>query len=68
LLNKYGKEIPRTWDELIDTARSIIKSEKEENPNIDLIGYNGHFNGMLINYQVLFYKKNNQHTKLKYKH
>jgi len=44
LLDKYGKEVPRTWDELIDTARFILQKEKEENPNEDLVGYNGHIN------------------------
>ena len=49
LLNKYGKDVPRTWDELIDTARLILQKEKEENPDVDLIGYNGHVNCMLKN-------------------
>jgi len=44
LLNKYKKQIPKTWDELIDTARFILQKEKEENPDSDLIGYNGQAN------------------------
>jgi len=44
LLNKYGKQIPKTWDELIDTAQYILQKEKEEDPDSDLVGYNGHIN------------------------
>ena len=47
LLDAYGKEIPKTWDELIDTARYIIQQEKEKNPEANLIGYNGQINGTL---------------------
>jgi len=48
LLNKYDKKVPKTWDELIDTARYILKKEKEENPDVDLIGYNGQANSIYI--------------------
>ncbi|OUM58225.1 hypothetical protein PIROE2DRAFT_16568 [Piromyces sp. E2] len=41
-LEKYGKEVPQTWDELIETAEYIISKERENNNN-DLIGYNGFF-------------------------
>jgi len=44
LLNKYGKEIPETWDELIETGSYILKNEIK-NGNYDLIGYNGLFPG-----------------------
>jgi len=44
LLRKYNKEIPKTWDDLIDTAKFIIKKEKEIG-NEDIIGYNGLFPG-----------------------
>jgi len=40
LLNKYKKRIPKTWEELYNTAKYIIEKEKELN-NTDLIGYNG---------------------------
>ncbi|ORY61097.1 periplasmic binding protein-like II [Neocallimastix californiae] len=40
LLQKYNKNYPRTWDELIETARYIVQKEKEAN-NTLLIGYNG---------------------------
>ncbi|OUM62421.1 hypothetical protein PIROE2DRAFT_11271, partial [Piromyces sp. E2] len=39
LLKKYQKEIPKTWDDLIETAKDILKGENDEN----LIGYNGYF-------------------------
>ncbi|OUM62610.1 hypothetical protein PIROE2DRAFT_61764 [Piromyces sp. E2] len=42
-LNKYHKEIPKTWDELIETGEYILKKEREENNNKELIGYNGLF-------------------------
>eukprot|EP00833_Pecoramyces_ruminatium_P016536 jgi/Orpsp1_1/1190568/evm.model.d7180000079818.1 len=44
LLSKYNKEIPKTWDELLETASYILNEEKKKN-NTDLIGYNGLFNG-----------------------
>jgi len=39
LLNKYNKSAPRTWDELINTCKYIMKKEN----NTDLICYNGLF-------------------------
>ncbi|KAL6630151.1 hypothetical protein U3516DRAFT_822234 [Neocallimastix sp. 'constans'] len=39
LLNKYQKEVPKTWDELIETAKFIINEESKINNTI--IGYNG---------------------------
>jgi len=44
LLNKYEKEIPKTWDELINTGKFILENERK-NGNEDLIGYNGLFAG-----------------------
>jgi len=44
LLDKYGKDVPKTWDELIETARFILQKEKEENPEANWIGYNGQIN------------------------
>eukprot|EP00833_Pecoramyces_ruminatium_P010810 jgi/Orpsp1_1/1184842/evm.model.c7180000091215.1 len=42
LLNKYHKEIPKTWDQLISTGKEILEKEKLLN-NTDIIGYNGLF-------------------------
>ncbi|ORX82029.1 periplasmic binding protein-like II [Anaeromyces robustus] len=42
LLSKYNKTVPRTWNELIDTAKYILEEEKKIN-NTDLVGYNGLF-------------------------
>eukprot|EP00833_Pecoramyces_ruminatium_P015881 jgi/Orpsp1_1/1189913/evm.model.d7180000075425.1 len=39
-LNKYKKNIPKTWNELIETASYILNEEKKIN-NTDLVGYNG---------------------------
>eukprot|EP00833_Pecoramyces_ruminatium_P012701 jgi/Orpsp1_1/1186733/evm.model.d7180000052910.1 len=42
LLNKYEKNIPETWDELIETGKYILENEIKKG-NDDLIGYNGLF-------------------------
>jgi len=41
-LNKYNKPIPKTWDELHETAKYILEQERLLN-NTELIGYNGFF-------------------------
>jgi len=43
-LNKYNKDVPKTWDELIETSKYIMNEEKKIN-NTNLLGYNGGFNG-----------------------
>ncbi|ORX64985.1 periplasmic binding protein-like II [Anaeromyces robustus] len=57
-LKKHNKGIPKTWDELIDTAKYILKEEKEKYNNTDLYGYNGFFpngeNSMSTFYQLLY--------------
>jgi len=40
LLEKHGKDIPKTWQELIDTSKYILEQEKN---NTELIAYNGLF-------------------------
>jgi len=42
LLDKYGLEPPKTWDDLINITKYILKKEKEAG-NDDLLGYNGLF-------------------------
>ncbi|KAG4087968.1 periplasmic binding protein-like II [Neocallimastix lanati (nom. inval.)] len=42
LLNKYKKSVPKTWEELIETAKYIINEEKKIG-NDEIIGYNGVF-------------------------
>jgi len=44
LLAKYDKEIPKTWDQMIETAKEILTKEKDLN-NTSLIGYNGLLTG-----------------------
>eukprot|EP00833_Pecoramyces_ruminatium_P010859 jgi/Orpsp1_1/1184891/evm.model.c7180000091399.1 len=44
LLDKYNKEIPKTWDELIITGKEILEKEKALNNTI--IGYNGLLNNI----------------------
>jgi len=42
LLNKYGKSVPKTWDELLDIGKYIIEEERKLG-NTEIIGYNGGF-------------------------
>ncbi|OUM59892.1 hypothetical protein PIROE2DRAFT_63470, partial [Piromyces sp. E2] len=42
LLKKYNKRVPKTWNELLETAKEILEKERALN-NTDLIGYNGLF-------------------------
>ncbi len=44
LLEKYNKNVPKTWDELLDTAKFILGEEKKNNIT-DIVGYNGLFSG-----------------------
>jgi len=41
-LAKYNKNIPKTWDELLSTAKYILEEEKKLN-NAELLAYNGLF-------------------------
>ncbi|ORX64984.1 periplasmic binding protein-like II, partial [Anaeromyces robustus] len=43
LLKRHNRNIPKTWDELIDTAKFIMKEEADKYNNTELIGYNGFF-------------------------
>jgi len=43
-LKKHKKRIPKTWDELIETSKYILREEKKLN-NTQLLAYNGLFNG-----------------------
>jgi len=51
LLNKYQKEIPKTWDDLIETGLYIYNEELKNNNN-DLMIYSGLINSK---YKVLIY-------------
>ncbi|ORX79447.1 periplasmic binding protein-like II [Anaeromyces robustus] len=42
LLDKYSKDIPKTWDELLSTSKYIYNEEKKFN-NTNLIAFNGLF-------------------------
>jgi len=70
LLSKYGKEVPKTWDELISTANYILEKERELN-NTELIGYNGlanEDNGIVAFYEFIHsYRDSNysQHPGIK---
>jgi len=45
-LDKYEKPIPKTWNELIDTAKFII-SEEQKDGN-ELIGYSADISGIFF--------------------
>ena len=49
LLEKYGQSIPKTWDQLLQTADIVLKGEAAEG-NTDIIGYNGLIPGIYIKY------------------
>jgi len=51
LLEKYDKPIPKTWDELIETAKYIM--EQENDPQ--LIAYNGLFDGKYLIFNIIYY-------------
>jgi len=57
LLSRYGKRVPLTWDELIETGKEIIKKEKELN-NREIVGYNGYMfdsdNGLCSIYEFIY--------------
>jgi len=42
LLNKYNKKPPKTWDELMETAKFILDKERESG-NTNIFAYNGLF-------------------------
>ncbi|KAG4107687.1 hypothetical protein H8356DRAFT_1023974 [Neocallimastix lanati (nom. inval.)] len=42
-LEKYKKDIPKTWNELLETGKFIQEEEKVKRNNTDLIIYNGLF-------------------------
>jgi len=41
---KNSKEVPKTWEQLLDTAKYILEEEMAKNIT-ELIGYNGLFFG-----------------------
>ncbi|ORX79009.1 periplasmic binding protein-like II [Anaeromyces robustus] len=43
MLHDYGKRIPKTWEELIETSKYIIEKQREKN-NTNFVAYNGSFN------------------------
>jgi len=45
LLKKYGKEIPKTWDQLINTAVYIRDQEKKLYNNTSFEPFVGGFSG-----------------------
>jgi len=63
LLNKYQKRVPRTWDELMETAKYITEREKEEGNEV--VGYNGLFpdyETAICSYQEFIYSFRNSYS------
>ncbi|ORX42201.1 periplasmic binding protein-like II [Piromyces finnis] len=50
ILNKYNKNIPKTWDELLDTSKYILEMERTNYNNTELRAYNGLFNDIWGSY------------------
>jgi len=42
LLNKYDKKVPKTWDQMLETAKYILNEEYKAGKK-GLVGYNGYF-------------------------
>jgi len=55
LLGKYGKDIPKTWDQLIETA-AYIRDQEREQGNTDFDPFLGIFSRM---YYIIFNNNNN---------
>jgi len=56
LLKKYGKEIPKTWDQLIETAIYIRDQERDLYNNTSFEPFLGGFSRESMNF--FFYIKN----------
>ncbi len=41
LLQKYGFDVPRTWQQMVETARRIVSEEKKR--GVEIYGYSGQF-------------------------
>ena len=59
LLEKYNRPVPKTWEELIDTAQYILK--KENNPNLNgYISMWAQIEGLFMNYLQFFWGSGGQ--------
>jgi len=78
LLDKYYKNPPTTWDELLETGKYILEQEKNNYNNTSIIGYVGHMPGKSYymiryiikknrNYLVLYSRSNIIYLKAKIK-
>ncbi len=45
LLNKYKRNVPKTWDQLYETGKYILEKEINIYNNTDIIGYSAFFSG-----------------------
>ena len=61
-LNKYNKDIPTTWDKLLEVGKTIYRQELK-NGNKNIIGYNGLFPGIYI--YIYIYKKKKKKKEIK---
>eukprot|EP00833_Pecoramyces_ruminatium_P000439 jgi/Orpsp1_1/1174471/evm.model.c7180000050246.1 len=61
LLNEYNKDVPKTWNELLETGKYILEQEKLKNNNTNLIPYNGFFtdlNSFYTIYELVYSYRN----------
>ncbi|KAL6633006.1 periplasmic binding protein-like II [Neocallimastix californiae] len=69
-LEKYNKEVPTTWDKLLETGQFILEQERINNKNFNLYGYNGLFptnfdgltSSMCSAYQYIYSNRENKNS------
>jgi len=67
-LQKYNKRIPKSWDELLNTAKYIVDEEKKMNNDTNLVGYTGLFpdneNAMCSIFQLIHSYRDNADSEI----
>ncbi|KAL6628363.1 periplasmic binding protein-like II, partial [Neocallimastix sp. 'constans'] len=61
LLQRYNKNVPKTWKELLDTGKYILEEERKVNPETPLVAYNGLFtdlNAFTTLYELIYSFRN----------
>jgi len=53
LLNRYNRKVPKTWDELIETANIIYEGELKN--GMPISRYVSALNGKIINKNLILY-------------
>ncbi|KAG4089587.1 periplasmic binding protein-like II [Neocallimastix lanati (nom. inval.)] len=61
LLQRYNKNVPKTWKELLDTGKYILEEERKVNSETPLVAYNGLFtdlNSFTTLYELVYSYRN----------